>query len=146
MVRWSPFLAVALVLALAGGAGCSLSKSSKSISASVSSPFKWSSASSSPDGDDEAEESAYRDDVRDFTVSYARANDEPAGLRDGLGQVAQRHGLTDWEAADGTYLAVGRGLAEAGLGEGELARYARVLASDDGARAALVWSGWAAAR
>lgn len=99
-------------------AACSFSHSSKSSSASsessskiVSSPFTSSSASSSPDKDRQ-----YQEDVTDYTYAYVRSStSDYAGFQSGLGEIAAKHGYTNWEAQPSTYVAIGRGLKKAGL-------------------------------
>ena len=118
--------------------GCSFSYSSESSAKTLSSPCR-SSASSSPD---EEKKEAYRDDVRDFTAAYAARHGDLDGFQSGLGDVARRHGITDWEASDATYAAIGAGLARAHVSDAEWARYEAALATTT-ARAALIRSGGA---
>ena len=86
--------------------GCSFSESSGSISNSVSSPFKSSSRSSGGDEDKkkdkQSEETTYQNDVRDYTVAYlgsagSAASAGTESFFQGLGRVAARHGVTNWE-------------------------------------------------
>jgi hypothetical protein len=100
-----------LVPIIAGG--CSISNSSGSISDSVSSPFKWSSSSSGGD-------TAYRDDVSDYTVAYLESAADIGAFRRGLGQIAQRHGITNWEADRLTCASIGHGLRRAGVHPSEI--------------------------
>lgn len=100
-------LGAILVAALVLASGCSsLSDSSESSSAFVSSPVTSLSRSSSP-------EIAYREDVRDFTESHIQAGGSAESLRVGLAEVASRHGISDWEHNESTYVAIGEGLARA---------------------------------
>ena len=103
--------------------GCSISESVKSSSKIVSSPFK-SSGSSSP-GDE------YRQDVRDFTAAYLKSGGDAAKLKQEIGSVAEKHGVTDWENNQSTYTGLGEGLAKAGLSEVEFDAYSRTLADTD---------------
>jgi hypothetical protein len=109
-----------VVLALAApcllAVGCSFSYSSKSISDSVSASgksFSDSSESSSPAGEGGRSAALYQEDVRDFTAAYARGDGDVAGLQRGLAAVARRHGVSDWESAPATWVAVGEGLRQA---------------------------------
>lgn len=97
----------ALPFALAGLllAGCSAS--SKSSSTILSSPSVSLSRSSSP-------EDAYRSDVRDFTAAHVQSGGTADGLVREIGELAQKHGITDWESHQATFRAVGEGLAKAG--------------------------------
>jgi hypothetical protein len=122
-----PALRTAVVVAVglvALGAGCgSLSASSKSISKSISSPFKSSSRSSSP-------ADAYRDDVRDFTAAYMKSGGDPSKLKAEVSSVAEKHGVTDWESSESTYVGIGAGLAEAKVSSAELEAYKKTIATN----------------
>ena len=124
------------VLALAGCG--SISASSESISKSISSPFASSSASSSP-------ESAYREDVRDFTAAHVKAGGNAQALRSQIGQLAQKHGITDWERNEATYRAVGEGLARAGYKQVEVDAFNKVF-TDSVQQADWVQAGYDSAR
>lgn len=90
--------------------GCSFSASSESSSTIVSSPFTSSSRSFS------GKEKNYQQDVTDYTRANVRSSTTNyAGFRKGLGEVAEKHGVTNWEAQPLTYTAIGRGLKKAGL-------------------------------
>jgi len=115
--------------------GCSFSYSSESSAKTLSSPCR--SSGSSPD---EEKKEAYRDDVRDFTAAYAARHGDLDGFQSGLGDVARRHGITDWEAHDATYAAVGAGLARAHVSDAEWTRYEAAL-TPTAARAALMRDG-----
>jgi hypothetical protein len=130
--------------------GCSFYYSSESSAKSCTSPSRSSASSSDSSGEDEKKE-AYRNDVRDFTAAWAgrhdgRESDFAAarqgdwdGFEAGLSEVARRHGVTDWEADDATYAAIGDGLRRARVGEDAIARYATRLGVT-GTRAALLRS------
>jgi hypothetical protein len=104
-------LALSLASLLAGLAACSISYSSESISKSVSSPFKSSSGSSSGGESD----SAYLDEVRSFSAGFGSSGGDATAFRRGLGSIAERRGLHDWEDDDPTCKAIGEGLKRAGL-------------------------------
>ncbi len=125
-------------------AGCSIStsfdsssESSGSISDSISSPFQSSSDSSGGGG------AHYKGDVEEYTVAALEA----AGSRSlgseqfarGLARIAADHGISDWEAVDGTYQAVGAGLYRSGLtADAAMAIGAELVGSDQQARALLL--------
>ncbi len=98
-------------------AGCSFSYSSKSSSASsessstiVSSPFTSSSGSIS------GKKKEYQQEVTGYTSAYVKSSTaDYAGFRKGLAEIAEKYGITNWEAQPITYNAIGRGLKEAGL-------------------------------
>ncbi|MCC6849281.1 MAG: putative lipoprotein [Deltaproteobacteria bacterium] len=127
-------LAIVVLLALLP-LGCSFSYSSESSWKSSKS-----SSGSSSGGEDEKE--AYRDDVRDFTATWAAETGDVAGFEDGLTTVARRHGITDWEADDATFTAIGAGLKRARVRGAELARYEAILARDEPAKVALLRRGY----
>lgn len=112
-------LATLLCAAMAAVVGCSFSDSSASISDSISSPSDMISSSSS----DDAADTAYRDDITDHTRTVVAAGGSAHDITGDLGAVAARHGITDWEAVDSTYVGIGRGLALAGVDSKSLAAY-----------------------
>lgn len=119
-----------LALSLLALNGCSLSKSSSASSESssdiVSSPFTSSSESS---GGDEKE---YQDEVTGYTDAYVRSSTaDYAGFRKGLADLAERYGITNWEAQPITYRAIGRGLRKAGLNGIEYETFKRNLAAGE---------------
>jgi len=108
--RATATLALSLAGLLAGLAACSISNSSESISTSMSSPFKSSSGSSSGEGDE-----AYLSEVQSFTAGFAASGGDVTAFRRGIGSIAERRGLHDWEDDDPTCKAIGQGLKRAGL-------------------------------
>jgi hypothetical protein len=108
--------------------GCSISTSSESLSEATTSSSR-SSTSSSP-----GRESAYRDDVRDFTAASVRSGNRLDALQRGLGDLARSHGITNWEEDPGTYDAIGRGLGAAGIDGVELDAYKTTLAGADSSK------------
>ncbi len=91
--------------------GCSFSDSSETLSHSISSPFDWSSSSS----DSSAGDSAYRQDVSDYTIAFTWQGGDLDALRQGLGQLAEHRGITNWEADPFTCASIGLGLQHAQL-------------------------------
>ncbi len=77
------------------------------------------------------QEDSYREDVRDYTYACVDAENELLDFDDGLGVIAERHGVSDWEAADATYVAIGAGLARAQVSSNELADLKRTLGRAD---------------
>jgi hypothetical protein len=126
----------------------SFSDSSGSISDSSGSLSDSSKSSSDSDDDDGAkkEEEAYRRDIRSFTVAHVAAHRSPESLSRGLSEVALARGISDWEAVEGTYVAVGAGLAEAGVSQEELARYQASLTRHDTPVDAALHEGYASVR
>ena len=110
-------------LAVAAG-GCSFSESSKSSSKSSSSPFTSSSRSS-------GSEDEYKADVRDFTAAYFRSNGRPEDLRRKIADLAEKHGVSDWQQHESTYRGVGEGLAKAGVRQVEVDAVKTSLADNE---------------
>jgi hypothetical protein len=128
--------------------GCSLfassasSESSGSISDSSES-ISDSSSSSSEDSDKDSKKSEinrYENEIKDFTVTYMRAN---AGQIDqfreadqndfmkGISDVASQNGVVDWEANPKTYRGIGKGLRKAKISGYLYENYKKEIASDD---------------
>jgi hypothetical protein len=57
--------------------------------------------------------------------------------------VARRHGITDWEADDTTYVAVGAGLKRAAVSGPDLASYETTIGRTEPAKIALIRRGYA---
>lgn len=107
---------------IVGLAGCgSLSDSSKSSSKIISSPSTSSSRSSSP-------ETAYREDVRDYTAAHVKSGGGTADLRAEIGKLAEKHGISDWESNEATYRGIGEGLDKAGYGQVEVDAFKKNMA------------------
>ena len=152
ITRVIAILIAAAVLCLLAGCGVfkssttqasveSSSKSSAASSRSSSSPFRWSSDSSSPAGDTA---SAYQRDVTDYTAKFAASEGDVQSFQRDLSSVAESHGVTDWEQDDATYLAIGRGLAKAGV-RGERYQLLSVeLSNQNQSQLSLVNSGYKA--
>lgn len=127
-------VAIVVLLALLP-LGCSFSYSSESS-------WKSSKSSSGSSSGGEDRRQAYREDVRDFTATYAAETRDVAGFENGLGAVARRHGITDWEADDATFTAIGAGLKRADVGTAGLARWESTVARDEPAKVALLRRGY----
>lgn len=117
--------------------GCSFYYSSESSWKSSTSPCRSSGSSK-----DEDKKEAYRDDVRDFTAAYAAERASLDGFESGLATVARRHGVTDWEADDATYSAIGAGLRQARVADADAARWAAAIGRGAPAKVALVQRGY----
>jgi hypothetical protein len=127
-------LSLLCVLSLPFGTACSISNSSETLSDSISSPFEWSS-SSSPGGG-----SAYREDVSDYTVAYAKWSGPRAGgsqevqvFRAGMSRLALHRGISNWEEDAITCASVGQGLQLADVDEAVFEQFAAsVFGADAG--------------
>ena len=136
-------LLVTLVFLNAGCFKSSTFQASSESSSDSSKSFSKSSSSSSPSDE---EESAYAHDVRNVTARYARADGGARTIRRQISAVAERHGITDWEHDDATFLGIGRGLAAAGVNEAELAEIGLELSDADPERMASIRTGYDSSR
>jgi len=118
------------------GLGCLKSSttqaSSESSSKLSSSPFKSSSNSSSPE--EEPEDSAYRRDVRDYAAAFAGSDGDVQAFQRDVGGIAADHGITDWERDEGTFFAIGRGIAISGVSSRRYQELAIELSNEDSSR------------
>jgi hypothetical protein len=134
-----PFLAALLIAPLVG---CLISASSTSLSKSSRSSSN-SSSSSSPG----AAERAYREDVSDYTRAYAKSGGGDFRTFQGdLAKLAEKHGITNWEANPATYTAIGEGLGRAEVSDAELMAYKRNLSAGDPDKAKAIQTGYDSAR
>ena len=131
------FARAAAAAALVALAACSFSYSSESISGSIEGSSK-SSSSSSPG----EKETAYRDDVRDYTVAYARSPEESHAFLQGLSDLAKRHGVTAWESDRLTWVGIGQGLAKARVSSASLDAFKHSLAETSPAHQAAIQEGF----
>lgn len=152
--RIASSLVIGLALCLA--VGCSKSSTTQasfgSSSDSSSSPFKSSSKSSGnddekkkKDGGEAKQETAFERDVRNHTAEFARSVTEPDldSFQRDLGVIAEDHGITNWEQFAGTYVAIGRGLADSELDEWSAQQLAVALLDEDIEHLKLVRAGYA---
>lgn len=136
--------AAALTLASA----CSFSASSKSISDSISGSSESisdSSTSSSPSDEKKTSDSEalYREDVRTFTAAWVRDGGDPASFQRGLGSIARRHGISDWEAVATTWTGIGEGLRSAAATTQQRDAVTSELAGDDAGKRRDIARGYA---
>ncbi len=93
--------------------GCAwISDSSRSVSKSVSSPLR-SSSNSSGGGEDPT----YMREIRDFSYGFAKSGGEAGAFARGVGSLAQRRGIQNWEDDEDTCRAIGEGFRDAGIGK-----------------------------
>jgi len=121
--------------------GCSFSYSSESSAKTLASPFTSSSSSSGG-----GSKQSYRDDVRDYTAAYVQSSADVAGFERGLGDVAKRHGVTNWEADSTTYVGIGQGLAKAKVSDATFLAFKQNLANGDADKAAAIQQGYDSVR
>lgn len=128
---------VAALLVLSGlFAGCSISES-------VSSPFESSASSiASSSGSSSDGRESYRNEVRDYTDTFVRTGGQVENFDRGLDTIASRHGVTNWEADEQTYIGIGAGLKKAGLSAADRDAWVANLSGGDATRAAWIRKGY----
>lgn len=130
-------LAASLVIL---AAGCSISES---VSKSISSPFEWSSDSiASSSGSSSRARADYISDVRDYTQAYVKSGGDFDTFTQGLSQIAERHGVSDWESDNDTYVGIGQGLKKAGSTSVQLSVWKTNLSKGDASKAAAIQKGY----
>lgn len=124
---------IAVLLTASVLSGCSFSKSSESSSGSSKSAFNLASSpfeSSSKSSQTKAEK--YEQDVADYTAEFVHSSGgDLDSFRTRLGSLAERHGITNWESDNSTYVAIGRGLRKANLGKPQVSAFKESLSNSD---------------
>ena len=136
-----PVAAVLLSLILVLPQGCSFSASSKGSSNSSESSSD-SSASSSRSSSPESAETQYKNDVREYTAAYMKTGGQFDAFRRGIGDIARKNNITNWEDNTITYEGIGEGLGAAGATQIQLKAYMDGLADQDAARRAAMQKGY----
>ncbi|HUO65634.1 MAG TPA: putative lipoprotein [Terriglobales bacterium] len=121
--------------------GCSFSASSKGSSNSSESSSD-SSASSSRSSSPESAETQYKSDVREYTAAYMKTGGQFDAFRRGIGDIARKHNITNWEESTVTYEGIGEGLGEAGASQVQLKAYMDGLAGQDEAKRTAMQKGY----
>jgi len=130
-------LLLATGLACAGALACSFSYSSESFSDSSK------SSSGSSGGDD----SKFRNDVAQYTEAFVEAGGkQDESFFSGLGDLARKRGISDWESEPSTWEAIGRGLGRTGVSEAQRTAYGAAWAGGDEEKQSAMARGFAAAR
>ena len=134
-----------LVLVCALLTGCGISKSiSNSISTSGES-ISDSISSLSPSGGDSSK-ATYERDVTAYAAVFAGSPGTGREFLRGLGQVAERHGITHWEAEPETLRLAGTGLRRGGLSAERLTDLSDRIAESDPESARRLVEGYESAR
>jgi len=135
--RLAVLRALAVVLlscVLALPQGCSFSASSESSSDSSASSSKSSSPGSA--------EAQYKSDVREYTAAYVKTGGQFDAYRRGLGDIAKKHTITNWEDNTVTYEGIGEGLGEAKASDLQFKAYMDGLAGQDASKRAAMQKGY----
>lgn len=123
----SPVLLTCVLIAATGGLGCSFYYSSKSLSDSSQSSSKSLSGSSRSSSDSSsparAEARRYEQDVADYTEAYVVSGGGDGAFLRGVGELAAKSGVSDWESDDNTWEGIGRGLARVEVSDVQLEVY-----------------------
>ena len=113
------FAALASIILLSG---CSISTSigTSSESSSDSSSSICKSSTSSDESAIVENRQDYQQDVAAFTDTAAHSGISPDEFMQGLGRIAERHGITAWDMREDTYRAIGMGLKTAKIKKEEI--------------------------
>ncbi len=84
----------------------------------------------------------YSSDVRAAARSAIVAGASEGEVLRSVGRVAERHGISDWEARSATYLAIGEALKQAGQDEASATELAPKLTGNDPQASALLLEGY----
>ena len=142
--RLAVFRAIAVLLlscVLALLQGCSFSASSKGSSNSSESSSDSSGSSSKSSSPDSAE-AQYKSDVREYTAAYVKTGGQFDAFQRGIGDLAKKYGITNWEDEPLTYEGIGEGLGEARASQVQLKAYADGLAGQNAAKRAAMEKGY----
>ena len=126
------FLSALVLLSLLGLAACS-------ISDSISSPFESSSASSRSS---ESNMSKFHRQVIDYTATFATGQGDFDAFMRGIGDLASRYSIANWESDPATYVAIGQGLRQAKVGSGVMEAYVTNIAKGDTTKANAIRKGY----
>lgn len=116
--------------ALVGLSGCAFTASTSAVLDS--------SLASSASPSREVRAAAYHDDIRDLTAAHVAAGGSFPAFQRHLGDLARKHGISDWEEEPATYAAIGHGLAKAGADGAALDAYTGELVGSDADRAHVI--------
>ena len=132
--------AAAAALACAASLACSFSHSSGSLSDSS----KSSSGSSNSSGSDTAQ---FRNDVTQYTEAYVEAGGTgEESFFSGLGDLARKRGISDWESEPSTWEAIGRGLGRTHVNDAQRTAYQAAWSGGDAEKQSTMARGFAKAR
>ena len=139
VLRALAVLLLSCVLALPQGCSFSASSRGSSNSSESSSDSSASSSKSSSPGSAEAQ---YKSDVREYTAAYVKTGGQFDAFRRGLGDIAKKHNITNWEDNTVTYEGIGEGLGEAKASELQFKAYMDGLAGQDASKRAAMQKGY----
>lgn len=118
-------LPVTLLAAVSLLSACSFSDSSKSSSDSIGSLADSASSSSRSS---ESEKQSYDRKVADYTVEYVKSSKgDLESFRLKISKLASSSGIANWQEDRTTYVAIGKGLRKANLGQPQYEAFKRSL-------------------
>jgi hypothetical protein len=117
--------------------GCSISTSSQSVSDSSAS-----SESSSRSSTKLTKTGHYREDIRTYTAAYVRSGGSFDAFEKTVGDLARRHGVTNWEDDAATFAGIGQGLADAGVRDAELETFKATVSRSNTWRSQAIQQGY----
>jgi hypothetical protein len=123
---------------------CSFSHSSGSLS--DSSESSQSSSESSRSSSPESNASKYRQDVSSYTQAYVVSGGAEGTFLNGVSDLAQKRGISNWEADDNTWRGIGRGLGKTKVDQVQLAVYEQNWAGNDPHKVGLIRKGFGEVR
>ncbi|MDX2167342.1 MAG: putative lipoprotein [Deltaproteobacteria bacterium] len=132
--------AASLVLLLV--AGCSFYDSSRSSSESSGSSSASSASSSGSSASSAARKDSYINDVAGYTEAYAKSGGQFDGFTRGLSEIAQKHGVTDWESDADTFTGIGAGLRRANVPSAQFEVWKQNLTNGDATKATAMQKGY----
>jgi hypothetical protein len=80
--------------------------------------------------------------VREYTSAYTKTGGQFDAFRRGIGDIAKKNNITNWEDNTVTYEGIGEGLGDAGATQIQLKAYMDGLADQDAARRAAMQKGY----
>lgn len=118
-----------------------MSRSSSRIFASMASVWSISKSfqSSFGGGDQSSLNQEYARDVAAVGAAFVGSGEPEDTLRHDVTQIAESHGITDWEAVDETWLGLGVGFRHAGMSQAQAEDLLARAFSDEEANRAVAW-------
>jgi hypothetical protein len=123
----------------------SISDSAVGIGTSISGSFTGLLNSSGIGGGSSFAAERYREDVRLATREFVDSGGSDEAFLREIGRIAERHGISDWEARPETLTGLGAGLRQAGVPRGQLDAILARLGRTGDAERALAAEGWQSA-
>lgn len=80
--------------------------------------------------------------MREYTAAYMKTGGQFDAFRRGIGDIARKHNITNWEESTVTYEGIGEGLGEAGASQVQLKAYMDGLARQDEAKRTAMQKGY----